>query len=424
MQTTLISPRLTRLQEEIESSGADALESFWREVTERGTPLVEAIDGDDEYRLLTFLWRSDFDVSNVVVLPGPSVDGWDPKKNQMARIAGTHLWHRTYRVRNDLRATYYFSPDEPFLDTTQMTMEELNAYSGQRAKLWRPDPLNPLTFGLIPNMLAESVVELPAAPPQPWAKRRPGVPAGAVEPARFESEMLGNARVIWAYLPPGYDTDGQQYPLVVLFDGPVYFWLRTQVTLDNLLADGRVSPVVCVMIQQLDRNVELPCNEQFADWLAVELLPWVRVRYHVTSDPSRTVIAGSSYGGLAAAFAGLRHPEVFGNVLSQSGSFWWGPGVKPPIDFEDPSIEWEWLIHEFDRTAKLPLRFYLDIGLLEDGPAPGGGPNPVSDNRNMRDVLQAKGYEVHYAEFYGGHQYICWRGTLADGLTVLVGNAR
>jgi enterochelin esterase-like enzyme len=32
-----------------------------------------------------------------------------------------------------------------------------------------------------------------------------------------------------------------------------------------------------------------------------------------------TVVAGSSFGGLAATYAALRHSEVFGNVLCQSG---------------------------------------------------------------------------------------------------------
>ena len=40
---------------------------------------------------------------------------------------------------------------------------------------------------------------------------------------------------------------------------------------------------------------------------------------------------------------------------------------------------------------------------------------------HMRDVLQAKGYFVHYVEFNGGHEYLSWRGTLSDALLVLVG---
>ena len=421
METPVESPAIHRLRKRIASAGSEALESFWRDVSARGTPLVEPLADDEQHSLLTFLWRPERDVGNVVIAPAPAVNGWDAANNQMTRLADTNLWHRTYRVRNDLRATYYFAPDDPFADTSKMDLGERTAYFEERAKAAQPDPLNGLTFKLNPDMPPESIVELPGAPPQPWAKRQAEVPRGRVEPSRFDSKMLGNARAIWTYLPPGYDPQSAPYPLLLLFDGPMYLGMRIHVMLDNMIAAGVIPDIVCVMVEQVDRNVELACNDEFAEWLVLELLPWVCAQYPVTSDPARVVIAGASYGGLAAAFMGLRHPEAFGNVLSQSGSFWWGPGYEQISDFENRAIEQEWLIHQFEKAGAAPLRFYLDIGLLEDGWLPHGGPNPAASVRKMRDVLQAQGHDVHCAEFYGGHQCICWRGTLADGLIALLG---
>lgn len=98
-------------------------------------------------------------------------------------------------------------------------------------------------------------------------------------------------------------------------------------------------------------------------------------------------------------------------MLSQSGSFWW----KPETD-----KEFEWTAHQFSEKPLLPLHFYLDVGNLEtDGPP--NGPSQIECNRHLRDSLEAKGYAVRYAEFIGGHDTLCWQGTLADGLQALLG---
>jgi hypothetical protein len=49
------------------------------------------------------------------------------------------------------------------------------------------------------------------------------------------------------------------------------------------------------------------------------------------------------------------------------------------------------------------------------------GPSMLLANRHMRDILQLKGYQVHYAEFSGGHHALSWRGTFGDALIALIG---
>ena len=198
--------------------------------------------------------------------------------------------------------------------------------------------------------------------------------------------------------------------------------MPTPVILDNLIAAGKIPPMVAVLIANPGpdtRNKELPPNPQFADFLATELLPWVHARYTVTSDPRLTTVAGSSYGGIAATYAGLRHSEAVGNILCQSESVWSGPIMAAGPD-TDATTETGWLAKELIKSRKLPLRFWMDAGIFEVD-SRGNGGAILEPSRHMRDVLLAKGYDVRYQQFNSGHDYLNWRGTLADGLIALVG---
>jgi enterochelin esterase-like enzyme len=133
------------------------------------------------------------------------------------------------------------------------------------------------------------------------------------------------------------------------------------------------------------------------------------------------MIGGSSYGGLAATCAAYRHPETFGNVLSQSGSYWWTPPPDPskPNGFA-PKADPNYVAQLFINSPKLPVRFYLDAG-SQEWDRDVDGSSILVTNRHLRDVLRAKGYKVFYQEFQGAHDYQSWRGTIADGLILLGG---
>ena len=165
-------------------------------------------------------------------------------------------------------------------------------------------------------------------------------------------------------------------------------------TLDNLVAEGLLPPLVAVLPDSVDfatRARELPCNEGFVDFLADDLVPWARAG--LPADPRRTVIAGKSYGGLASVFAGLRRPEVFGNVIAQSGSFWWAPPGESP----------EWLLRQVD--GDVPVRFCLDVGLQE-------GDWMIPQTKRLAAALTPYAEDVLYREYNGGHDLTCWLAEL------------
>jgi len=327
----------------------------------------------------------------------------------MQSIAGTDVWYKTYRVRNDARFTYNLSPNDSLQPFDKIKGEDAMK---QRLAAFKPDPLNPhhcpTTFGAYGT--DSSYVELPNAGPLLWESRTKGVAQGKLAETQIHSEDLHRDKKLWVYTPPGFSLQHAPYPLLVLFDGDRNSMWMPKI-LDLMIARKQIPPMIAVMTDESSpsiRTSELPCNKDFAEFLAKELVPWARNNYGATSSPGRTVVAGSSYGGLSSVFAGLRHPEVFGSVITLSGSFWWKPEGNPQT---------EWLVQQVTMSPKLPLRLYQEVGLMEVGAV---GADQIGSNRRMHRVLLAKSYPTGYAEYDGGHSFLNWSQGMVRGLAYLM----
>jgi enterochelin esterase family protein len=382
----LESPRLAAVARELRAGRPEAVQTLWDDMR-GGAPLIEVVDGEPDRRWITFLWRGQASTESVDLLG--DIPTMDTTKWKFKRLDATDVWLKTEKIRSDARFGYRIR---------------------ENGGAFQLDPLNPREYA------GRSVVELDDAPEQRWFRPRPGVPQGSLETFTLTSRILNEPRVLRVYHPPA----GRPRNVLVVFDGESYgareSVVPTPTILDNLLAEGDLEPTLAVFVDsQKTRERDLTCSPAFADFVALELLPWIRRRLDVRVGASHTVVAGSSYGGLAAAFVALRHPSAVGNVVSQSGTFTFFPGwSSSPTDY---AIDSGWLTQQFVLAPRRGTRFYLEVGRFEGGPIY----DLVRENRRLRDVLRARGYRVVYHEFTGGHDYLTWRDSLADGLLALVG---
>jgi enterochelin esterase family protein len=133
-----MSPRLRRLQAALSQGTGQALAEFWQEVSAQGTPLIEPLADDQRRRLVTFLWRAVEETHAVTIsssLTG-TLGGWPFNQHRFARLAGTDLWYRSYRVPSDTRTTYQLGPNDPL--TASEDVEDW----GARTAHFRADPLS------------------------------------------------------------------------------------------------------------------------------------------------------------------------------------------------------------------------------------------------------------------------------------------
>jgi enterochelin esterase-like enzyme len=403
------SPKLVAFRDAMERHIPRAEQTFLDSLKSGGEPLVEPVPGDLTRSIVTFVWVGSPKTKSVLLQRGRFTK-FQPEQNLFAHVEESNVWFKTLVIPAASRFQYAIAENDPSATYPRGDGQSIEHY----------DPINPRHLpedGNAPEASWHSLLELPGAAPQPWYVQHSGTSKYEVREEVMESHILGEKRDLRIYLPPGYEEGKTTLPVLYMFDGedPDGLVFATW-TLENLLAAHRIPPLIVVRIINPTpalREKELGCNPNFADFMARELVPFLRARYRITSAASLTGVAGYSRGGLAAAYVALRHPETFGLALAQSGAFWWEPGER-----ENIYVEPNWLTKQYLASPKLSIRFYLEAGLFEVD-LQGAGGDILETTRTLRDVLRAKGNNVVYNEFAGEHDYINWRGTFADAIVAL-----
>ncbi len=244
---------------------------------------------------------------------------------------------------------------------------------------------------------------MPGHSPTPLAAQKKNVPRGKVTHHRVDTWMLADddQRDVYFYHP----SVSEPVPLLVVYDGVDYLKrARLNVIVDNLIYEKRIHPIAMAFLQNGDdhRGVEYACSDATVMWLDNVILPLARKRLNlldVAKHPGAYGVLGASFGGLMSMYTGLRMPEIFGKVISQSGVF-----ESEGRDFAAVDL----IKHKHSREIKI----WMDIGhfdwLLED-------------NRRLQPTLRENGYDIIYHEFSGGHNYTCWRDEVWRALEDMFG---
>ena len=226
-----------------------------------------------------------------------------------------------------------------------------------------------------------------------------GTITGHVESFTY-APFLGGRRC-WVYLPPGYASATQRYPVLYMHDGQNLFDVRTSFSgewrvdeaCESLIASGEIPPIIVVGIENGPGRIA-----EYTPWpapgygggggdvylIAIRdlLKPEVDRRYRTLTGHPFTWMAGSSLGGLISAYAGWAYDGTFSRVAAVSPSYWWD---------SDHFAGWA-----AARPKPALARFYHDMGSIEEGTPRDANGNGIDDYledlRQVRDVAVAKGF--------------------------------
>jgi enterochelin esterase-like enzyme len=273
-----------------------------------------------------------------------------------------------------------------------------------------------------------SIVEVPGDPPR--LHEFQNVPHGVVRFHQYRSHSLDRVRGLHVYTPPGYDRDTEaRFPVLYLLHGAGdndATWAvfgRANLILDNLLAQGKVKPMVVVMPDGhaaafgpppgatrptgapqkkgaaaggppggpgagMSRNIAV-----FERDLLEDVIPFVESNYRVRTDAAHRAIAGLSMGGGQSLTIGLNHPERFAFVGGFSSAVF-NPASSLAAALKDPQMT--------DKSLRV-----LWIACGKDD-------RLIENNKQLVALLKDKGIHHEFLTTEGAHTWPVWRRYLAD----------
>lgn len=262
-----------------------------------------------------------------------------------------------------------------------------------------------------------SGVEVPE-PGVDFYDAKEAAPHGEVRMCWYPSKTTGKTRRALVYTPPGYDADPQaRYPVLYLQHGmgeDERGWVtqgRMNFILDNLLAAGKVKPMLVVMDNGTVPNPAgaptttpggtarpLFTFEGFETVLLGELIPKIDATYRTLADREHRAMAGLSMGGMQTLQIALRHQELFSYIGSFSGPPLFGFDLKTSYGgaFADAAA--------FNGKVRL---LWLGAGSAEERFA--------TAIKQMHTSLDQAGIRHVVFESPGtAHEWQTWRRSLAD----------
>ena len=242
------------------------------------------------------------------------------------------------------------------------------------------------------------------------------------------SRFIKGSREIVVYTPPDYEVaSGRRYPVLYLQDGQNLFDPATAFLgnhwdladlMDRLIYDSQVEPLIVVGIYNSGRkrlSEYTPMRDRagrgggarnYGRFIVEDLKPFIDSQYRTLPECTSTGLGGSSLGGLAALYLGLKFPDTFCKLIVMSPSVWWADRA---------------ILRQI-RAARLKpnQKIWLDVGTQE-------GQNPqavVDDVILLRDVLVKKGWRpgedlLFVRDEGAGHNEQAWGRRMRDALQFL-----